>query len=234
VNAQPSPRDPADWITDLTWHRRMFAQSRFRWAPEDPLAIALTWMSGRLVYEEPAHLHLVDSRLSALRGFSSQIDDAMLAPLREARRACTAAAWKSGLELVGLSPRAVEILRHGAPQTITPNAEAARALVGIPLPNPFSRIWELRQIRGMYTAAENILEDVFCDLSVELAPTHGWQRLSEFTHHHRSERTLQLRINHQRATRGAPGDPRRESLQRYCPAPPLGSGELPQLQAPAG
>ena len=193
----------------------MFAQSRFRWAPEDPLAIALTWTNGRLLYDGLPHLRLLDTQLSALQGFSAQIDDAMLGPLRLARSWCPDEAWKAGLELVGLTPQAVEILRRGAPRTVTPNAEAARALNGIPLPNPFSQIWELRQIRSMYTAAENILEDAFCDLTVELAPTYGWQHLSEFTLHHRSAQTLRLRTSQQRARRGEPGDARREPAQRY-------------------
>ena len=215
VSAQPVHRDPADWIEDMTWHRRMYAQSKFRWVPEDPMSIALMWARGRLNYETPGDLKRLDEQIYALRGFACGIDDAMLAPLITAQRQCRPTDWHAGLDLVGLTQRDIQILRHGAPQEIAPHREAKRALRGIPLPNPFSQVWELRQMRGMYAAAENLLEDAFCDLVIELAPEQGWHNLPQLTLHHRSTRTLQLRVEEQRAERGAPGDPRREPAQRY-------------------
>lgn len=215
MSAQAVLREPADWIEDMTWHRRMFRQSHFRWVPEDPMSIALTWTRGRLVHETPHHLRLLDNQLSALRGFACGIDDAMLGPLADAKRRCTTGTWKAGLELVGLTPRDIEVLRHGAPAEIAPHQEAKRALRGIPLPNPFSQVWELRQMRSMYAAAENLLEDVICDLAIELAPDQGWHNISQVTRFHRSARALQHRVEAQRAERGEPGDPRREPLQRY-------------------
>lgn len=179
------------------------------------MAIALTWTHGRLAFETPAHLRLLDQELLDLRDFAAQIDAAMLAPLAEAERRAAPADWKVGLELTGLTALDVRILRRSAPREIVPNTEAKRALRGIPLPNPFSQVWELRQMRGMYAAAENLLEDAFSDLVVELAPTHGWHNLAQLTTSHRSARTLQLRIEAQRELRGEPGDPRRIPAQRY-------------------
>lgn len=211
-------REPADWVEDMTWHRRMFRQSKFRWVPDDAMSIALSWTRGRLVYDTPAHLRLVDEQLLALKGFACGIDDAMLAPLTEARQRSGSADWKAGLELVGLTPLDIEILRHSAlstPRDAPLHREARRAIHGIPWSNPFSQVWELRQMRGMYAAAENLLEDAFCDLALELAPEQGWHNLSQLTLRHRSARTLQHRVEDQRVTRGEPGDPRREPVQRY-------------------
>lgn len=214
MRAEPV-RDPACWIEDMTWHRRMFRQSNFRWVPEDPMAIALTWTRGRLSFETPRHLRFLDEQLLSLRDFAAQIDDAMLAPLTEAEHRLPPADWHTGLELVGLTRFEIGLMRRSAPRTITPNHEAQRAVRGIPLPNPFSQVWELRQMRSLYTAAENLLEDAFSDLATELAPEHGWHNLAQLTLHHRSAKTLQLRVEHQRELRGAPGDPRRIPVQRY-------------------
>ncbi len=41
--AMTAARKPSDWLEDMTWHRRMYDQSKFRWVPEDPMSIALTW-----------------------------------------------------------------------------------------------------------------------------------------------------------------------------------------------
>ncbi len=214
--APASERDPKDWVEDMAWHRRMFAQSRFRWAPEDPYALALIWTKGRLVYETPKHFHLLDEQIYALKAFSSQIDDTMAALLAEADQRCTTRDWGSGLELVGLTPTDVHTLRVGAQRIRGPlNREARRALRGIPLPNPFSQIWELRQMRAMYRAAEDLLEDTFCDLAVELSTGQSWHNLSQLTLCHRSGRTLQRRVEAQREERGAPGDPRREPVEQY-------------------
>ncbi len=209
------PRDPGDWVEDMSWHRRMFAQSKFRWAPEDPMALALTWARGRLVYDSPAHLRLLDERRMDLADFASQIDDAMVAPLTEARRRCKRKDWLAGLELIGLTPTDVEILEFHAHRRPIPNREVRRALRGIPLPNPFSQVWELRQMRSMYTAAENLLEDTLCDLVVELAPTQGWDYLGQLMSYPISGSSLRWLVDEQRRDRGEPGDPRRVPAQHF-------------------
>lgn len=207
-------RRPDQWLEDMTWHRRMFRESHFRWVPEDPMGVALTWTRGRLTFETPKHLLFLDDRLDSLREFAAQIDDAMLSPLADAQRELTPAAWRNGLSLIGLTPARVEVLRRAAPRRLTPNPEARRVLRGIPLPNPLSMVWELRQVRGMYAAAEDLIEDAFSDLALELAPTCGWDCLAESTLL-RSARSLQTRVQQQRARRGEPGDPRRTATQRY-------------------
>lgn len=203
----------------MIWHRRMFAESHFRWAPEDPYAIALTWTRGRLAYETVRDFRLLDQQILQLNIYAAQIDDAMAPLLSEAQSSCTSTEWGRGLQLVDLTTTEAEVLRHGAQPRPTPHPEVRRALRGIPLPNPFSQIWELRQMREMYRAAEHVLEDTLCDLALELvADGVTWPMLALQTQRHGSERTLQLRVDDQRALRGAPGDTRRHPSQTFTKA----------------
>ena len=217
VTVPAASRDPRDWIEDTRWHRHMFGQSSFRWVPEDPIGIALKWTRGRLSYETPGHLRLLDDQIIALRDFASGIDDAMAKPLKDAHQRCTPPDYRDGLDLVGLTSRDVSVLRRAAigtdPSTVHP--EARRVLYGLPWPNPFTEVWELRQMRGMYTAAENLLEDLFCDLVLELAPSQGWDHLARLCRFHFTTRSLEVRVEAQRTARGDVGDPRRVPAQRY-------------------
>ncbi len=215
VSTAAAQRDPANWLEDMSWHRRMFRQSHFRWVPEDPMDIALSWTRGRLLYETPGHLRILDRQRHALHTFASGIDNAMVAPLGEAERRCRPEDFRQGLDLVGLTKQDVVLLRFFAPPEVEPHREARRALRGIPLPNPFSQVWELRQMRSMYRAAEDILLDVYCDLILELVPQHGWQNLALLLQDNRSEPALRSFVEDQRLRRGEPGDPRRQASQRY-------------------
>ncbi len=215
-NAAPAlANGPEAWVEDVTWHRRMFRESKFRWAPEDPMRIALTWTRGRVVHETPGDLKRLDEQLMGLRDYASHIDDAMVARLEEAKHRCTRADYEAGLGLIGLTQLDVDILQFHARRQPTPNRAVKRALSGIPWPNPFSQVWELRQMRSMYTAADNLLEDAALDLAVELAPTHGWDYLAQLMRSAHSGKNLQWLVDEQRRERGEPGDPRRSPEQRY-------------------
>lgn len=194
----------------------MYDQSKFRWAPEDPMSIALTWTRGRVEFTTPGHLRQLDTQLHALRHYAAGIEDAMLDPLALARQRCATQDYRAGLELIGMTQRDVDILRFSAlGGRVHNHPEAKRALRGIPLPNPFSQVWELRQMHGMYAAADNILEDTFCDLAAELAEDRGWDSLAPLAYLHRTGNGLRLRVEQQRRDRGLPGDPRRRVEQRY-------------------
>ena len=209
-------REPSDWLEDMTWHRRMYDQSKFRWVPEDPMSIALTWTKGRIEFTTARHLRQLDFQLQALREYAAGIQDAMLDPLALAQQRCTRQDYQAGLELVGMTHTDVEILRHSAlGGRIRNHPEARRALRGIPLPNPFSQVWELRQMHGMYAAADDILEDTFCDLAEDLATERGWDSLVPLTVRHYTGNGIRLRVEQQRRNRGLPGDPRRRVEQRY-------------------
>lgn len=207
-------RAPEDWLEDMTWHRRMYDQSKFRWVPEDPIAIALHWTRGRLEFTTPGHLRRLDVQLHALRDYAAGIQDAMLDPLELARQRCRD--YAAALQLVGMTQVDVDIIRYSAlGGRVRNHPEARRALRGIPLPNPFSQVWELRQMYGMYSAADDILEDTFCDLASELASERGWDDLAPLTLYHHTGRGLEMRVEQQRRARGLPGDPRRRVEQCY-------------------
>lgn len=211
----PAP-EPSSWVDDTRWHRRMFGQSLFRWSPEDPLTLTLAWTRGRVLYETPRHLRLLSQQIIELRGFAASIDDTIVALLEDARRAVSPPDWETGLRLVDLTSRDVAVLRQGSiGRTDIPlGREAAQILASIPLPNPFTKVWELRQLRALYDAADRLLEDTFCDLSLELAPTQGWGSIAALTGHY-TPNALQMRVADQRANRGDPGDPRRRYEQHY-------------------
>lgn len=193
----------------------MFRQSNFRWLPEDPVTIALVWTKGRVLYETPGELRLLEGQLIELRTYASGISHAMVPRLAEAEERSRSGDWASGLELLGLAPKDVDSLRFCCPRQVTPHREVRRALRGWPYQNPFSQVWELQQMRSMYTAAENLLEDAFCDLVVELAQDLGWQNLSQMLRYNRSERSLRQFVEWQRQARGESGDARRRPVHSY-------------------
>ena len=178
------------------------------------MAIALNWTKGRVEFTTPGHLRFLDAQLHALRYYANGIQDAMLEPLALARERCSD--YRDGLELIGMTKTDVNIIRYTAlGGRVRNHPEAKRALRDIPQHNPFSQVWELRQMHGMYAAANNILEDTFCDLATELAEDIGWDSIAPLTVIHRTGHGVRLRVELQRRERGLPGDPRRRVEQRY-------------------
>jgi len=209
-------RTVEEWVDDVRWHRRMYRESHFRWAPEDPALIFLDYTRGRCVFETPAHLRFLDARQERLQGWMAQIRNAMAKPLREARTWCPQPVWNEGLKLIGLTERDVRIIIGVAGVSPDPSAnrDVKRALRGFPLPNPFTQVWELRQMHAMYQAADNMMEDTLVDLLLELEPRRGWDNLADFTVCGHPE-PLKTRVKAQRAQRGELGDPRRLPAQHY-------------------
>lgn len=194
----------------------MFGESMFRWVPEDAVTIALRWTRGRVVHETPGHLRTLDRQISALGDYASPIDAAML----DLINAATATGdLDKGIALLGLTPQqfTTERLIALSARHDPKHPEIRRALRGIPFANPFNRLWELQQMRAMYIAAQNLLEDAFCDLVVELAPTQGWDYLAGLQQRMAFPGLLRGRVDQQREERGEPGDPRRRPEQRYRP-----------------
>lgn len=209
-------RSSSNWEEDILWHRRMYGQSRFRWVAEDALSIATRYTRGRLEFSTPAHLSSLDVQLLSLLGHADQIRLAMAAPLREIRDTHRRR-WGSALELIDMTELDACVITWSAigttPDQVT-NEDAIRALRGLPLPNPLTEIWELRQMLGMYQAAADVLEDASCDLVLELATTRGLAALAPLTLS-RTPAQLSMRVNEQRELRGEAGDPRRIPEQTY-------------------
>jgi hypothetical protein len=212
----PRPRAVADWVDDARWHRRMYGQSRFRWVAEDAIGIAMRSSRGRLEFTTTRHLTVLDDCLGALQTHTDQIRLAMARPLREVRTTY-GPRWEQALEVVDMAELDARIIIWSAvgvrPEQMT-HADVRRALRGLPLPNPLTEVWELRQVHGMYLAAQAILEDTFCDLVLELEQRTPLHLLAPMT----SSRTagqLRFRVGEQREARGGPDDDRRRPAQRY-------------------
>lgn len=211
------PRGPDDWVDDMYWHRRMFNQSNFKWVPEQARHIALTWARGRCSFETPGHLRRLDAQLLQLREYTGQIQDAMGPELRHARTTLHRTQWREAcglLDLTEADANFIIVTAHRIDPDQPRHPQVRRALRGFPLPNPLSRVWELRQVHALHRAAVDLLEDEVCDLATTLAPRHGWDNLAALTTD-RLGWQLELRVGDQRDARGLPEDPRRHPEQRY-------------------
>ena len=209
-------RLPADWREDVLWHRQMYRQSRFRWAPENATNIAMQTTRGRLEFSTPKQLATLERQRMELLGYTDQVRLAMAAPLREARRAF-GPRWGTALALVGMPTMDARIITWSAvgatPSQVT-NADVRRVLHGIPLPNPLTEVWELRQLHSMFEAAGDLLEDAVCDLVLELRERQGLAALAPLTVSGIADQ-LRMRVERQRDRRGGPGDGRRVPQQQY-------------------
>lgn len=209
-------RLPADWYEDVLWHRQMYRQSRFRWAPENATNIAMRTTRGRLEFSTPGQLATLERQRMELLGYTDQVRLAMAVPLREARKAY-GPRWGSALALIGMPTIDARIITWSAvgarPDQAT-NADVRRVLHGIPLPNPLTEVWELRQLHSMFEAAGDLLEDAVCDLVMELRDHHGLTALAPLTVSGIADQ-LWMRVERQRDKRGEPGDRRRVPQQQY-------------------
>lgn len=201
-----------DWVNDLTWHRRMFSQSRFRWFGEDATTVALRHTRGRLEFTTLNDLARLDDQLVELREHVLRLLTAVAHPLQDVRRELTHT-WGEALSVAGLTPgRAGQIMWASGPPLS--NRETQRVLGGIPWSNPLTEVWELLQLVGMYEAAANLLEDAVCDLATELLDTRSPLAVAAHTHD-RVPGQLQMRIEDNLEERGPSGDARRTPHQTY-------------------
>lgn len=210
-------REPCHWVEDATWHRRMFAESMFRWVPEDPMAIVLCYTRGRLLFETPGDLRFLDQRGLAVRDFAGRIDDIMARHIREGFRVAGESIANDCLAVIDVSPRQAAQLEFAAQPISSRFREAERVVEGIPLPNPFTLVWELRQLRSMYTAVDDMIEDAYCDLAQELHDAgRTWQQIAQVSPTcYGDVNQVRARIAEQRRLRGESGDPRRSPEHRY-------------------
>ena len=217
------PRAVDDWVEDLYWHRHGFRQSQRKWDAEMVMRLACHRTRGRLSFTTVAHLRTLAGQLDQLRGYTGQIELAMGDPLRELRDVCPDT-WQSMLRVVDLpviDARVILWSLTGTTLRDRTNPTVARALAQIPLPNPLSEIWELRQIYDLYSAAVELLEDTLLDLVEELSQTRPIAALQALLRPSLvGDLTSRLQLHHQ--TRGHPGDPRRAiPTQAYTSKPTL-------------
>lgn len=204
-------RRPAEaWPEDLYWHKRMFRQSRFRWSSADAVSIVTAMSGGQVDF-------------NGLRGLRTllEMQGSVDAYALECRQLMVAAAQHAAneLEAVHVVADALEI----APVHVAPTAWLAmsaddtranvqRVLTGIPLTNPLTQAWELKQLWRLYVAARTVLEDTICDLIDEAS---GVDEHALVTAAGMSDAAaLRERVQRARTERGGPGDLRRSPRQQ--------------------
>ena len=212
------PRVVGDWREDTRWHRRMFSQARFRWTAEDVLQIASTATRGRLDFTTMTHLLELDQAAASVFDYADLVRLSMAGQIRDVR-AAFGPAWLDVLADVHLSEEEVRLILAAAPrgepsESSIVAGDVRRVLHGLPLPNPLTQIWELRQLQGMYVAAHGVLEDTFADLVHEVADRVPMSAVAVMTSCQTALR-LEARLEQQRADRGGPGDPRRSTTQHF-------------------
>lgn len=223
VTVSPEPahvasrRRGAVWLDDLRWHRHMFDQSRTRWTFEHALAVALSFTGGRTDFTTVADLRRLQQAQAELVEYGDQARLALAETLRAAQPVF-GPRWGSALEAIGMTRLDWDILAWttAGRMSLATNAEVARTVEGLPVPNPLTEAWELRQLWQMYEAATNILEDALCDLVVELTELRPAAVLLEATGEW-AEYALLQRVEAARDARGGPRDPRRAVHQTYEP-----------------
>lgn len=200
------------WLEDLRWHKQTFRQSRFQWDAHDVLRVVTGSTGGQLDFITVNHLRQLQSSQDQVCDFSAECQVAMAGPLRQAR---STLGLERTAEILGLSVGECNMalaLAGGAMQE-PPNGEVHRVLRQLPLTNPVTQAWELKQLWRLHEAAREVLEDTICDLLVELLAQHPAEELRKATGP--STSTPALRVERARLERGEAGDPRRTPRQRF-------------------
>lgn len=200
------------WLDDVRWHKQMFRQSRFQWDAHDVLRIVTGSTGGQLDFTTVAHLRRLQSSQDQVCDFSAQCQVAMAEPLGRAR---SRLGWEWTTEVLGLTvvECTMALALAGGTGQEPPNDEVRRVLRQLPLTNPVTQAWELKQLWRLHEAARDVLEDAICDLLVELLAGHPSDELKRATGPLTGSPAL--RVECARLERGGPGDPRRIPRQRF-------------------
>lgn len=206
------------WLQELREHRVTHRQSRFRWWAKDVMAIA-TWTTwGRVDFTELKHLKSLEEWRLGLLYYACECELGMAGPLQEAHDMFGVGDdWVTIADAVGMTPLQCKfIVQHyytAQPAVREPNSQVQR-IHRMGFSNPLIRVWEVKQLAGMYLTAVDVLEDTLIDLVEELRPTHRLNDILRAANSYNEER-LDERIAAQRTARGGPNDPRRVPRQTF-------------------
>lgn len=219
--------DPSHWVDDLVWHRQSYRQSKFRWWDNEPVLVASEFTGGRHSFTSVDGLRELEEYRLTLGAYVLTCQRAMGLAMKDSRTGLGLAGWGKLAHLVDLDARRCEESAHLATwaypydqrEISNPQVRRIEAMcAGFFFANPLLLTWELRQLWGLYYAAEQILEDTVVDLVEELLPTTPTSVLASAVGLY-SEHGLRDRIFQQRSTRGAVGDSRRTLRQTFGPTP---------------
>lgn len=204
------------WLAELHDHRAIHRQSRFRWWSDDVMITVTHNTRGRLNFTELKHLAWLEKWRQDMVEYAEDCRWGMAEPLHETANVFgnNDDAWERIGAAVNMDPQPLRKLlffHTNANFPWTPNTQVQR-IHKMGFRNPLIRIWELKQLVAMYTAAVDVHEDTLIDLVEELRPTH---RMSDILRaaNTASEERLHTRITTARDARGGPDDPRRVPRQ---------------------
>ena len=211
----PVAEETAVWLEDLYWHRQMFKPARTQWDRREVIDIVTRHTGGQLEFStvgDLEHLSVAKGEIdSAIRRIEKSLGAA-------AQRAAVAFGdWSAVGEKVGYDWRALRRMAETAARTpaFVPHPDVHIAVREVPARNPLSEAWEIKQLRSLWAAASQMVEDTLCDLVEELVEIGvGWESLLPAVWD-RSPESLKARVELNRVSRGQPGDPRRRHQQVF-------------------
>lgn len=216
-------RTPAQWIEDLTWHRQIYRDAKFRWTGTDALLVATEFTYGHDTFETVGDLHTLEKYRLGLATYTLTCQRAFGAAINDTRTGLAVQGWDLIADLMRIpildcrtsSWHATWADPYDRRQVTNPQVSRITAMCdGFLFASPLLLAWELKQLWSLYAAAENILEDTIADLVTELTGTVRDEDLARAA----GMSTivgLHDRVATQRTERGEPTDPRRTPHQIF-------------------
>lgn len=210
------PSSPvAFWLEDLRWHRKTFADSRFRWSTNDVVDVVTGHTGGQTEFTTVEDLRALQRYRYAVLDQVSRTSNAMADRLQLAKDELGEQQWGTVTGALGLTElECAHSMWFAAYETERDSANIRRVLKFVPFRNPLIETFELKQLMRLWEASANMLEDTICDLVAELLPTRPASVLAEAVCT-ASEKGLAQRVALAREERGLAGDERRLPVQVF-------------------
>lgn len=203
------------WLEDLRWHRKTFADSRFRWSASDVVDIVTGHTGGQTEFTTVEDLRALQRYRYAVLDQAAWTRNAMADRLELAREHLSEEKWGSVTSGLGLTElECAHAMWFAAHETERDSANIRRVLKFVPFRNPLIEAFELKQLMRLWEAAADMFEDTICDLVEELLPSRPLAVLAEAIGS-ASEKGPMQRIELAREQRGHAGDERRIPVQVF-------------------
>lgn len=203
------------WLEDLLWHRKTFAESRFRWSTRDVIGVVTGHTGGQTEFTTVGDLRSLQRYRYAVLDQVGRTRNAMADRLRVARDELGEDQWGSVAGAVGLTElECAQAMWFAAHETDRDSANIRRVLKFVPFRNPLIEAFELKQLMRLWEAAADMLEDTICDLVEELIPTRPAAVLADAVGI-AGAKGLTQRVALAREQRGPEGDERRLPIQIF-------------------
>ena len=214
----PAPTNAVEeWVDDLRWYRQANHGSKWRWYGEHVMDAVLTYTNGRLTFDTVSDLRKIQNSIERCWEDLEQTRRAVGRALRAT--APLGWSWEQIGPEIGLTRSECSRADHsltmqafrGQPDNPDESVHVRRVRKIVrrqPWRNPLIEALELVQVMRFFEAVEGMLDDVRCDLIVELRQTRPDSVLLEIVGGF-SSASLDGSVEFARLARGGPGDPRR-------------------------